>query len=70
MDNLSCEREKCVYFKFRNSLEELHKLSGGKIYVISNRNRKSYVMDLSGLWKFMIDKEVEPIDVTKAIANK
>ena len=35
------------------------------LYPISTASR--VVMDLSGIWKFMIDKEVEPIDVTKPL---
>ena len=32
------------------------------LYPIATDSR--IVMDLSGIWKFMIDKEVEAIDVT------
>ena len=35
------------------------------LYPIATDSR--VVMDLSGIWKFMIDKEVEPIDVSKAL---
>ena len=35
------------------------------LYPIATDSR--VVMDLSGIWKFMIDKEVESIDVSKAL---
>ena len=34
------------------------------LYPIATESR--VLMDLSGVWKFMIDKEVEEIDVTQA----
>ena len=34
------------------------------LYPIATESR--ILMDLSGIWKFMIDKEVEEIDVKKA----
>ena len=35
------------------------------LYPIATDSR--VVMDLSGVWKFMIDKEVEPIEVSQAL---
>ena len=35
------------------------------LYPIATDSR--VVMDLSGVWKFMIDKEVEPIEVSQSL---
>ncbi len=38
------------------------------LYPIATDSR--ILMDLSGIWKFMIDKEVEEIDVKESLANR